>query len=602
MSDSASERDERVPLSRKRGRQCNEWRSSVAKRKRNRGEAYISCVTGRQVAARRVGQPCRDGCFDKITMPVLNEIHRQFWATGDFDLQNSYIQKNVVVSPVKRRRSVQDPEAHRRRSFSRTYYLTHEDESFKVCQKGFLSVLGISETRLRTALKSVSSTGCLRGDPRNRQPSRRILPEVDQRVIQHIVSFPTVSSHYTRAKSPFMRDLDTQLIVKKMYRQYLQWMEEQYSEETRVKLSYYRNKFKSVRLGFKPGAPMSDTSSRCDTLRVAMKATPDQVPGLKEQKKAHLKAAKEGQPLMKRLAKDEDSTKCDLDRENVKSDVWCADSNCNNTGLLERLNITVTPLRKELLFICYSCCTVFTNYTEAKTNFHYREQEALKLLTEPITEGKEQQGQLPFVPYLKRKYMSRPPSSPSSPASPSPAKVPKLVDNGVLGGNGKVKEEGIGKDGLGDDLECSEGVRRRAVELLEKGCYSSSLSELWGASREFRDGCLSFLSLLIMKETSDILQQDTLFTRTLNSTAFQEVSWGHTMKVLSSAAPATLCLLLALLGVDANNESKEAVEAQHSMVGCLLSMALYKRFRRRANFLPALHSLYLHTTHTPARI
>ncbi|XP_045118184.1 LOW QUALITY PROTEIN: uncharacterized protein LOC123508500 [Portunus trituberculatus] len=272
------------------------------------------------------------------------------------------------------------------------------------------------------------------------------------------------------------------------------------------------------------------------------------------------------------------------------------------SGLLERLNITVTPLRKELLFICYSCCTVFTNYTEAKTNFHYREQEALKLLTEPITEGKEQQGQLPFVPYLKRKYMSRPPSSPSSPASPSPAKVPKLVDNGVLGGNGKVKEEGIGKDGLGDDLECSEGVRRRAVELLEKGCYSSSLSELWGASREFRDGCLSFLSLLIMKETSDILQQDTLFTRTLNSTAFQEVSWGHTMKVLSSAAPATLCLLLALLGVDANNESKEAVEAQHSMVGCLLSMALYKRFRRRANFLPALHSLYLHTTHTPARV
>ncbi|XP_063850688.1 uncharacterized protein LOC135094491 [Scylla paramamosain] len=273
------------------------------------------------------------------------------------------------------------------------------------------------------------------------------------------------------------------------------------------------------------------------------------------------------------------------------------------SGLLERLNITVTPLRKELLFICYSCCTVFTNYTEAKTNFHHREQEALKLLTEPVTEGKERQGQLPFVPYLKRKYMSRPPSSPSSPAPPSPAKVPKLErDNDTVADDGRVKEEEMGKDGLGDGLECNEGVRRRAVELLEKGCYSSSMSELWGASREFRDGCLSFLSLLVMKETSDILQQDTLFTRTLNGKAFQEVSWDHTMEVLSSVAPATLCLLLALLGVDANNTSREAVESQHSMVGYILSMALYKRFRRRANFIPSLHSLYLHTTHTPARV
>ena len=50
---------------------------------------------------------------------------------------------------------------------------------------------------------------------------------------------------------------------------------------------------------------------------------------------------------------------------------------------------------------------------------------------------------------------------------------------------------------------------------------------------------------------SDILQQDTLFTRKMGDQAFQEVCWGPTMNTLANAAPATLCLLLALLGVDA---------------------------------------------------
>lgn len=43
---------------------------------------------------------------------------------------------------------------------------------------------------------------------------------------------------------------------------------------------------------------------------------------------------------------------------------------------------------------------------------------------------------------------------------------------------------------------------KAASEVLGKGCSSSALSQLWETSREFRDSCLSFLSLLIMKETT----------------------------------------------------------------------------------------------------
>ena len=57
-------------------RNGDDWRQNVAKRKRNSGEAYVSRTTGRQVPARTVGPPCRDGCWDKITMPIVTEINR----------------------------------------------------------------------------------------------------------------------------------------------------------------------------------------------------------------------------------------------------------------------------------------------------------------------------------------------------------------------------------------------------------------------------------------------------------------------------------------------------------------------------------------------
>lgn len=125
----------------------------------------------------------------------------------------------------------------------------------------------------------------------------------------------------------------------------------------------------------------------------------------------------------------------------------------SSAGLLERLNITVTPLRKDLLFICYSCCTVFTNYTEAKTNFQCREEEAMKLLTEPVAESGQLQGdgQLPFVPYLKRQCMTQqPPPSPSP-----PAKVPRLEEPPPSVKEEALKQEVNGKNNVVDGSEVS---------------------------------------------------------------------------------------------------------------------------------------------------
>ena len=116
MSDSDSQADDPVvPTARKRSRDIVNWKQNAVKRKRNSGQTYVSRSTGRNVSARVVGPACNDGCFTKITMPIVNHIHQEFWEIGDFGLQNAYIQKCVRQKDVKRRRPVQNPEAARRR-------------------------------------------------------------------------------------------------------------------------------------------------------------------------------------------------------------------------------------------------------------------------------------------------------------------------------------------------------------------------------------------------------------------------------------------------------------------------------------------------------
>lgn len=73
------------------------------------------------------------------------------------------------------------------------------------------------------------------------------------------------------------------------------------------------------------------------------------------------------------------------------------------SGLLKKLNITISPLKKELVFICFACRNVFINYNHAKENFEIREKQALNLLLGPVQA--DNKGLLPFVPYLKRKCL-----------------------------------------------------------------------------------------------------------------------------------------------------------------------------------------------------
>ncbi|XP_068226262.1 uncharacterized protein [Palaemon carinicauda] len=231
-----------------------QWKKYAAKIQRDAGQEYVSRATGKEVAAKKIGNPCRDGCFDKISMPVIQEVFSDFWGVADYDKQNAYIRSLVRSKPVKRRRKPLGDKPPVRTQ-TREYTITYQNNVHTVCKAGFLSILSVSDTRMRTALSKVTDTGAPIGDKRGRHPPGT---KKDKRVVklieEHMGSIPIVSSHYTRAKSPNRKYLGSELNMTKLYKLYRTWMTENYANEEKVKLSYYR---KIVRTKFNIGfAPM----------------------------------------------------------------------------------------------------------------------------------------------------------------------------------------------------------------------------------------------------------------------------------------------------------------------------------------------------------
>ena len=123
MSDSDGENALERGRSRKRSHNDNQWKTNEAKKKRNMGQQYVSRHSNIIVPARKIGEKCKCGCFEKIGEEKVKEIFKAFWDIGDFNQQNEYISKLVKSEDVKRSR-VKDrpPRTLRRITYSVTLY------------------------------------------------------------------------------------------------------------------------------------------------------------------------------------------------------------------------------------------------------------------------------------------------------------------------------------------------------------------------------------------------------------------------------------------------------------------------------------------------
>ncbi|KAK3090584.1 hypothetical protein FSP39_012887 [Pinctada imbricata] len=174
-------------LFRKKKSQPEKWKRNVRKYKYTHGEAYTG-RTGRR-------------------------FFKTYWNFGSYEKQRNFICHNVEQSETKRCKT-------KRKTKANAFYLPVEEKKERVCKPFFLGILDIGKKTIDYALKKKKHGAFVGEDFRGKKSSINKTPDLDANYVrQHIESFPTVSSHYTRKDSQ-RKYLDANLTVRKMYELY----------------------------------------------------------------------------------------------------------------------------------------------------------------------------------------------------------------------------------------------------------------------------------------------------------------------------------------------------------------------------------------------
>lgn len=243
------------------------WKKEIRKFKRNHGISYVS-VSGTNVKEKTVKpyvHNCRYNCA-KFSEEQRQNIHKEFWKTGSWQLQTSFIRKSVTISKPKRAKK--DTNKHKQKSSVISL------EGQRVCKEFFLRTLDISNRRFtKAALETTMIEGLSPIDKRGRHPpSNKISEARINKVKEHINSFPRYRSHYSRNQNPNKRYLAPNLSITKMYQLYKIKCEEE--NITPVKPWIYRRIFNTdFNLSFYK--LRSDTCNTCDKANVAIKSEKD---------------------------------------------------------------------------------------------------------------------------------------------------------------------------------------------------------------------------------------------------------------------------------------------------------------------------------------
>lgn len=254
-SDTSMQRETHTPV-RKRIRKPEQWKKSVVKKKRQSGEKYVSRTTKMEVAARTVGPPCSctKQCYELIGMEYIKEIFVNYWALADHSAQTSYINSRVRVENVAK----SDVGEASRRKNTHVYTVLAANTPINVCLTAFINIHGISEKRVRSALKKSTGTGStVSGDQRGKHtPHNKTKHEVKELIEAHINQLPSNTSHYSRVKSVHRVYLPPGSSRATLYEDYVRWLNEQYKGHLKASFRVYTETLNTFNIGIEP--PNSD--------------------------------------------------------------------------------------------------------------------------------------------------------------------------------------------------------------------------------------------------------------------------------------------------------------------------------------------------------
>lgn len=226
------------------------WKVNVAKKRRAEGSVYAikNKIRPAKVPKKVDCSKCSNRCSEKINEENRNKICRKYWNL-DFIGQKNFILANVAVKNTKT--LTLDRKRRTTRAYSTQCSFEIENERVIVCQKFFCTTLCISQSVVQNAVKNKDFVGQYSKDkdPRGMCGAHnKTRPEKVQEVHDHILSFPSMESHYVRKKSK-RQYLDRKLSIAKMYSLYVDECKKKNSKPV-SEITYRRIFCNDFNLGF----------------------------------------------------------------------------------------------------------------------------------------------------------------------------------------------------------------------------------------------------------------------------------------------------------------------------------------------------------------
>lgn len=253
--------------SKKRKRNPNEWKRRKAALAREKGQAYSS-QSGKEVPQKEInlGTLCNLNCrfkCSKIDHEQRKKIFDNFYSLTT-DAKNTLIFKSIFLEKVCRPKM----NAKVPRTVSYKFFITCDSNNIRVCKAAFCSLLQVGRKKVDLMAQKVKS-GLTAPPPdqrghHNNRP-HKITDDVKQIVKEHIESFPSELSHYSRHANINKKYLSPLLNLRIMHSLYLdKCVEKNLPPCFHVKKCTYINIFENeYNLSF--NKPRSDTCSTCDS-------------------------------------------------------------------------------------------------------------------------------------------------------------------------------------------------------------------------------------------------------------------------------------------------------------------------------------------------
>ncbi|XP_050306441.1 uncharacterized protein LOC126743406 [Anthonomus grandis grandis] len=284
-SNDSTEPDDNAALnSKKRKRNQNKWKKSVAKTLRNSGQEHCS-INGRKLQPAKTilnacdVEKCRFKYATKLSEEERKLLFEKFWALGNLHKQRNYVLGHMQsIQPLSRRLVLNRLKT---RTLNYSYLKKKNDEQILVCFKFFRNTLDISDRFVRT-VKAKNDNGFLEGEKRGLKPSNMLSQELKNTIREHLASIPTVESHYVRANTQ-RKFIDGGKNLSDLYRDYVEMCKT--NNTSYGKYSMYRHIF-LFEFNMSFHSPKKDQCQTCETFK---NSNPEEKIALNVSYNAHIK-------------------------------------------------------------------------------------------------------------------------------------------------------------------------------------------------------------------------------------------------------------------------------------------------------------------------